>query len=164
MTELTELAEKIKSLLLGSGRKIAVAESLTAGQIQATIAAASGSSDYFAGGITAYNIDQKVRLLGIDRSHAHSVNCVSERVSKEMAIGVCKAFGTHIGIATTGYAEPCPHRQVEIPFAFIAIGINDQLRSLRVEIPELSRTEVQTKVAIIAIEALLEDVNSPDLQ
>ena len=99
--------------------RICVAESLTSGLLQSRIASVSGASDYFVGGITAYNIDQKVGLLGVDRAHATEVNCVSERVAIEMANGAIKMFGADIAVATTGYAEP--NDQVEIPFACFAI-------------------------------------------
>jgi nicotinamide-nucleotide amidase len=64
------------------------------------------SHSFFLGGITAYNIEQKVRLLGIDRAHAELVDCVSPRVPEEMAEGVSNMFQADIGLATTGYAEP----------------------------------------------------------
>src|SRR5688572_2412301 len=87
---------------------LAVAESLTAGQVQARVAAISGASNFFLGGITAYTLEQKAKHLGVDRVAAKRVNGVSAEVAEQMALGVCRLFGADVGVATTGYAEPAP--------------------------------------------------------
>ena len=85
----------LKELLLRAPRlTLAVAESLTAGQVQARIASVSGSSGYFLGGITAYTLEQKVRHLGVDRAAADPVDCVSAKVAEEMAAGAIRLFGS----------------------------------------------------------------------
>ena len=97
---------RLADILRRTETSIAVAESLTSGHLQANLGRVSGSSAYFLGGITAYNIAVKADLLGVDRTHAAEVDCVSQRVAREMAAGVQKLFSSDIGIATTGYAEP----------------------------------------------------------
>src|SRR5688500_7487656 len=91
-----EELERLKELMTHHALSLAAAESLTSGNIQARIGSISGASNFFAGGMTAYNIDQKVSLLGIDRAHAERVNCVSMVVAREMAEGVCNKFGTDV--------------------------------------------------------------------
>ena len=66
----------------------------------------SGSSTFFVGGVTAYDLERKVQILGIDRAHAEPVDCVSPRVAAEMAKGAARLFDADIAVATTGYAEP----------------------------------------------------------
>ena len=84
----TGVAAELKALLLAEPKlTLAVAESLTAGNVQAQIAGVSGASGYFLGGVTAYSIEEKVRLLGVNRAGAKKVNCVSARVAEEMARG-----------------------------------------------------------------------------
>ena len=101
----------LKRLMLGPPRlKLAVAESMTAGGLQALIAAESGASEFFVGGITAYTIDQKVRHLGVSRAEAAPVDCVSAEVAWQMARGACALFGADVAVATTGYAEPAAER------------------------------------------------------
>ncbi|MES1168551.1 MAG: CinA family protein, partial [Oleiharenicola lentus] len=114
-------AELKKLILRRPALTLAVAESLTAGRVQAQIAAVSGASDYFLGGITAYALEQKVKLLGVNRAHARTVDCVSQRVAVEMAVGAAKLFGADLAVATTGYAEPAPKRKVRTPHAWWAI-------------------------------------------
>ncbi len=152
----------LKELLLRAPRlTLAVAESLTAGQVQARIASVSGSSGYFLGGITAYTLEQKVRHLGVDRAAADPVDCVSAKVAEEMAAGAIRLFGSDLAAATTGYAEPNAARGVAAPFAWWALAWKQadgslQLRSGRVDCPGLARTAVQAAVADAVLVALVD--------
>ncbi|HEY4989296.1 MAG TPA: CinA family protein [Opitutaceae bacterium] len=152
---------ELKSLMLGPPPlRLAVAESLTSGRLQALIGSISGASDFFEGGVTAYSIDQKVRQLGVDRAEAEAVNSVSARVAEQMARGACALFRTDLAISTTGYAEAHPGFAVEVPFAWWALARRRAeggfaLRSGRVDCPGLSRTEVQERVAGEALDALV---------
>lgn len=91
--------DKLKKLNL----TVSTAESVTGGRLQAYFTMIAGSSDVFLGGITAYDIENKVSQLGVTREEAEKVNCVSESVAKEMACGAEKMFGAHVNISTTGY-------------------------------------------------------------
>lgn len=148
----------LKALLLGAPDrpKLAVAESLTGGRLQARITEISGASEFFLGGVTAYALEQKAVLLGVDREHAAAVNCVSARVAEEMARGVCRLFGADLGVATTGYAEPSPGQGVTAPLAWIAIAHRSVVwRVWRLECPGASRAEAQARVAAAAYEGLI---------
>lgn len=153
--------DTLKDLLLRDPSwTLAVAESLTCGQVQAAIGAISGASKFFAGGLTAYSLEQKIRHLGVERAVAEPVNSVSAQVAEQMARGVARLFGTDLGLATTGYAEPSPTAGVTMPFAWWAIYRGDggagSLRSGRVEFAEATeRVEVQTAMAAVAINELI---------
>jgi nicotinamide-nucleotide amidase len=146
-------ATEIKRLMLRAPKlSLAVAESLTAGNVQARVASVSGSSEYFRGGVTAYTIDQKVKLLGVDRGAAKKVNCVSAEIAEQMARGACALFDADVAVATTGYAEPSPGNGVAAPFAWWAVakrGARGKFsgRHGRIECPGEPRTEVQKIVA-----------------
>jgi nicotinamide-nucleotide amidase len=107
--------------MVARGLRLAAAESLTGGRLQALITAIPGASDYFVGGVVAYNLEQKVGLLGVDREHAVAVNCVSVRVAREMALGICRLMQADFGVATTGYASAAPEHGVTVPFGQIAV-------------------------------------------
>src|SRR5205809_1610359 len=87
---------------------LAVAESVTAGLLQAAFAAAENATAFFQGGITAYNTKQKYMHLHVDILHAVSCNCVSDAIASQMASGVSKSFLSNWGIGVTGYASPLP--------------------------------------------------------
>jgi nicotinamide-nucleotide amidase len=144
---------RLKQLMMRQPRlTLAVAESLTAGHVQARIAAVPGASNYFLGGVTAYNLEQKVKLLGVNRAHARRVNCVSQRVAAEMAHGVMEKFGADLAVATTGYAEPDRAAGVKAPMAWWAICQRRSngrlaLNSGTIEVPGAKRTEAQARIA-----------------
>jgi nicotinamide-nucleotide amidase len=153
---------ELKPLMLRRPRlTLAVAESLTAGHVQARIAAIPGASEFFLGGITAYSLAQKVRHLGVDRAAAMAVNCVSAAVAEQMACGALTLFGSDLAVATTGYAEPAPDRGVTAPLAWWALAWRKKggkilRRHGRVECPGAKRVEAQAIVAEVALAELTE--------
>lgn len=149
---MTNLANLKRLILRRPALTLAAAESLTGGHVQAQIASVSGSSEYFLGGVTAYSLEEKVKLLGVNRAHAKSVHCVSQRVAVEMAAGAVKLFDADITVATTGYAEPSPAQKVKVPQAWWAIchrhkGGAAEILSGFVEVPDADRVTVQARVA-----------------
>ncbi len=159
----TTISIELKELLLRQSRlTVAAAESLTCGRVQALLGSVSGSSDYFLGGITAYSLEQKVRHLGVDRAAAKRVNCVSAEVAEQMAQGACALFGSDLGVATTGYAEPSKAEGVSDPFAWWALAHRHHgrgkfvaVRSGRIECPGATRLDVQMMVAEAVITELV---------
>jgi nicotinamide-nucleotide amidase len=148
----------LRELMLREPRlALAVAESVTCGRLQARVGTASGASEFFSGGITAYTLDQKARHLGVERERAAAVDCVSREVAEQMARGACRLFGTRVGVATTGYAEPSPDRGVGEPFAWWAVEIGGAgTSSGRVDCPGATRVEAQERIAEAAYAALVE--------
>jgi nicotinamide-nucleotide amidase len=139
---------------------LAVAESITCGQLQARIGKLSGASEFFLGGITAYSLVQKVKHLGVNRTIAEAVNCVSSEVAEAMAEGVCKLFGSDVGCATTGYAEPSEANKINTPFAFWAVALRKTDGSFvtthgRVDLQGKDRAGAQLACAEAAEQALL---------
>ena len=145
----------LKSLFAGPPRlTLAVAESLTAGRVQARVSAESGASAFFLGGITAYTLESKVLQLGVDRLEAERSACVSAKISEQMALGVCRLFGSDVGVSTTGWAEPSVENHVDQPFAWWSVAHRNPvtgeilyLVSGRLDFPGASREQVQTGVA-----------------
>jgi PncC family amidohydrolase len=121
----------IKNQMLRDQQTIAVAESVTAGYLQAALASAENASMFFQGGISVYNLGQKARHLKIEPIHADSCNCVSPKVAEEMALEVTKLFSSHWGIAITGYATPMPECSIENPFAYYAISFGNRLLAVK---------------------------------
>ena len=119
--ELEQLVRDVGQLLREKGWTLCVAESVTVGRLQSLIGSVSGASDFFQGGITAYNLEQKVRHLGVARAEASASDCVSPIVCRQMGQGACALFDADLAIATTGYAEPDPDGKREHPFAYLSI-------------------------------------------
>jgi nicotinamide-nucleotide amidase len=89
-----------------AGRRIATAESCTAGLVAARLTDRPGSSDYVRGGVVAYSNDAKTELLGVDAALIEAHGAVSEPVAEAMAAGALRRFGADIAVATTGIAGP----------------------------------------------------------
>lgn len=146
-------AHEIQKLCLrGPVLTLAAAESLTGGRIQSAVTAVSGASGYFLGGITAYTLDQKAKLLGVKRAAAARTDCVSAEVAAQMARGAAALFGADLAVATTGYAEPSPANQVDDPFAYWALAHRVTARRWhtatgRIVCPGMTRTQTQDAVA-----------------
>ncbi|WP_128543480.1 competence/damage-inducible protein A [Larkinella soli] len=85
---------------------LATAESCTGGFVASQITKYSGSSKYFVGGIVSYSNTVKVSQLGVRPETLDQFGAVSEETVREMAEGVRKALGAHVGIATSGIAGP----------------------------------------------------------
>ncbi len=147
MLEPNTIAETLCCILEQCGQTIAVAESLTTGRVQAIVGSVSGASKVFIGGMTAYTLDQKVKHLGVDRAHAETVDSVSKQVAAEMARGASAFFGSSIGLATTGYAEPSRDAGIDYPFAYVAAEVLGRSWFWRVDGGLGTRTEVQCHVA-----------------
>jgi len=168
-TEVSFNGRELKDLLLRAPRlSLAAAESLTAGHIQALISATPGASDYFRGGVTAYNLEAKVSLLRVNRAAAALVNCVSASVAEQMAIGACELFGADVAVATTGYAEPSVEWAVSEPLAFWALARRREaasfsVRSGRIVCPGAKRIEAQqivARTALVELTAWLREVRA----
>ena len=89
-----------------AGRRIATAESCTAGMVAARLTDRPGSSDYVAGGVVAYSNEAKAQLLGVDPALIQAHGAVSEPVAEAMATGALQRFGADTAVATTGIAGP----------------------------------------------------------
>jgi competence/damage-inducible protein CinA-like protein len=96
--------DQVAALL--AGRRIATAESCTAGLLAARLTERPGSSAYVAGGVVAYANEAKIELLGVDTALLETHGAVSEPVAEAMADGALRRFGADTAIAITGIAGP----------------------------------------------------------
>ena len=104
MAEAAELLER----LIGSGRTLGTAESLTGGMLAAAVVEVPGASRAFRGSIIAYAPDLKSRLLDVDPDLIAEVGTVDAEVARQMAKGAQRALGVDVALATTGVAGPGP--------------------------------------------------------
>ena len=89
-----------------AGRRIATAESCTAGLLAARLTDRPGSSDYVMGGVVSYSNDAKAQLLGVDPALIENHGAVSEPVAEAMAAGALQRFNADTAVAITGIAGP----------------------------------------------------------
>ena len=100
-----EAIEEVIARLL-AGRRIAVAESCTAGLLAARLTERPGSSAHFNGGVVAYSDEAKSELLGVDPALIQEHGAVSPEVAEAMADGALERFAADIACSVTGIAGP----------------------------------------------------------
>ncbi len=100
------LAVNVGEHLLSRNWRIGVAESATGGLIGHLMTQVSGSSQYFWGGVIAYDNAVKMRLLGVREETLIRWGAVSAVVALEMAAGACRALGVEVAVSVTGIAGP----------------------------------------------------------
>ena len=155
----SKVIDEIKNRLIERNEKLSVAESVTAGYLQAALASASLALKFFEGGITTYNINQKVRHLKIDRSAGEACNCVSEQTANEMALGVCELFGTEWGISITGYATTVPESDFKL-FAWFSICYKGKVLLVeKIDLKNQKAEDAQVEYVNVIIEKLLGVLN-----
>ena len=99
-----ELAERLRILMTEKGRTVSTAESCTSGRIASTLTSVSGASDYFLGGLVAYQDDVKIKHLGVTAEMIAEHDVVSREVVEQMVRGACRMFGSDYALASSGYA------------------------------------------------------------
>jgi nicotinamide-nucleotide amidase len=134
------LLDKISFYLIDRNETISIAESVTSGFVQLAFSQMPNAEQFFRGGLTAYTLEEKVKLLGINQEEAESVNCVSMSITEAMALGVAEKFGTDWSIATTGYATPVLESGEEI-FAYYSISyLGEIVLSDKIELHPLTKS------------------------
>ena len=148
------LPEILSGLLARSGLRVATAESCTGGLVAKYLTDFPGSSDYFQGGVVAYDNAVKTRVLGVDENTLAARGAVSRQVAEEMALGVCSALGVDCALSTTGVAGPDGGSDDKpVGLVFVATAIEGA-----VEVEELRlfgrRGQIRERAALSALDQL----------
>lgn len=85
---------------------LATAESCTGGLVANTVVSVPGASEYFMGGIVAYDNRIKVSQLGVPEDILNSHGAVSEETAIAMAYSCRSLLNVDYAIATTGISGP----------------------------------------------------------
>lgn len=118
--------EYISHSLMTTGESISIAESVTSGCLQLAFSQMPNASLFYKGGITAFTLPEKVRLLNVDSEEANEYDSVSESIAQTMALNAAKLFKTDWAIATTGYCTPIRNSLYKI-FAYFSFSYKDEV-------------------------------------
>ena len=137
--------------LVGAGRTVATAESLTGGLVCAALTDVPGSSAVVRGAVVAYATELKARVLGVDPELLATGGAVQAEVARQMATGVCRALGADVGVATTGVAGPDPQDGRAVGTVFVAVAADG-----RVHVTELALSGDRGTIRARTVEAALD--------
>jgi len=97
---------RLSELLKNQRLTLAVAESCTGGLLSGSVTSVPGSSQYFRGGVIAYDNGVKRDILGVPADVLERCGAVSAPVVEAMAVGVAKLFGCGCAMSVSGVAGP----------------------------------------------------------
>ena len=148
------LASVVGVLLKRKGQTLSTAESCTGGMLGQMLTDVSGASEFFRGGIVAYDNTVKHALLGVDEALLNEHGAVSEPVARAMAEGCRARLGSDWAISVTGIAGPTGGTdQKPVGTVYIGLagpgGTEVQLRNLPGE-----RAQVRLRTAMAALNML----------
>lgn len=129
---LIEQAARVGAWLRQHQLTLAVAESCTGGLLGDALTDVPGSSDYFLGGVLAYNNRIKQQVLGVPAETLARHGAVSAPCAAEMAAGVRRLLGSDLALSVTGIAGPgggTPDKPVGLTWLHLAAA--DAQRSSR---------------------------------
>lgn len=116
-----DLAADVIAAARHAGISIGTAESLTGGRISQALTSVPGASAVFKGGVVAYGVEAKERLLKVPRSTLAQHGPVSHPVASAMARGARDALQADLVVSSTGVAGPDPHGDQPVGTVVIAV-------------------------------------------
>lgn len=129
MTESQEHVERIAAAAAERGRTVATAESLTSGLIASRLGAGPSASEWFRGGVVAYQEPVKFDVLGVPEGPVVTAEC-----AEQMARGVAKLLGADAAVAVTGVGGPDPDEGEEPGTVFVGIVVGEALTVHRLDL------------------------------
>jgi nicotinamide-nucleotide amidase len=157
---LFDLATRVGRRLHTVGRRMATAESCTAGWIAKVMTDVAGSSAWFECGYVTYSNAAKIRDLGVSQQTLDSYGAVSEQTVREMARGALRVSGADIAVAVSGIAGPdggVPGKPVgTVWFAISYERAGEVITDARRQLFERGREVVRRRSVEFALELVLQ--------
>ncbi|MBI9102571.1 MAG: CinA family protein [Spirochaetales bacterium] len=101
-----KFSESLFKKLKETGKTLAFAESITAGNLCAEMVQYAGASEILLGGIVAYSNSVKMQMLGVKNETLKTHGAVSEQTVREMVTGLHERIPADFCAAVSGIAGP----------------------------------------------------------
>lgn len=144
------IALEVHTLLQGSGKTIAIAESCTGGLLTSQLVEFPGSSDYLLQGLVTYANTAKEKILGVQGATLKQHGAVSIETAAEMALGVRASSDADFALSTTGIAGPDGGTE-EKPVGLVVIALADKQQCWVQAINLTIRTRTLVRVMSCAV-------------
>ena len=154
--------ETIASYLVQSlsrhDQTLAIAESLTGGEVQSMITSTPGASAVFLGGVVTYSDELKNRYLGValDTIEQHSV--VSKEVAYEMVDGLAKQTNADYALSFTGEAGPTSNSGRPVGTVYIGVKTPDGIEVIERVYPHQERNVIRMRASKDGLWALIQRI------
>jgi nicotinamide-nucleotide amidase len=129
-TEDLPMEAEVGRLLEARGWTLAIAESLTGGLAASRVVNVPGSSEWFKGGVVAYDSQVKFDVLDVPEGPV-----VSEEAAKAMAGGVRRLLKADVGLATTGVAGPAEQEGQPPGTVWLGVAVGDEVEARQLRLP-----------------------------
>jgi nicotinamide-nucleotide amidase len=143
-------ATRIAELAVQRGLTVAVAESLTGGQVSTALAAGPQASQWYRGAVVAYSTEVKHELLGVPTQevvHAEAASAMARR-TRELLLA-------DLVVALTGAGGPSEQDGREPGTVFLAVDADDHHRVVRLKFDSDDPQEVLASSTAAGLDALL---------
>jgi nicotinamide-nucleotide amidase len=145
-----ELQDVVIRLLGEKKKSLATAESITGGLVAQRLVQIAGASNWFRGGIVAYDSRVKVSMVDVPKEMIDRHSAVSPEVAQALAVGCRRRLGADIGVGTTGYAGPTAAEDQPVGLAYLGLAWDGGVLAVKVNWLG-TRTEIQSRTAKSAL-------------
>jgi nicotinamide-nucleotide amidase len=153
----TSMEQAVAALLVERGLSLGVAESLTGGLIASRLVGVPGASQWFRGGVVAYDSAVKHRVLEVPEGPV-----VTEAAAVAMARGAQRVLGAEVGLGITGVAGPDLQEDVAPGTVCAALALpGGAVPSRTLRLPG-DRERVRQYAAISAMDLLRRTLLTPE--
>jgi nicotinamide-nucleotide amidase len=121
---------EVGRLLDARGWTLAIAESLTGGLAASRVVNVPGSSEWFKGGVVAYDSQVKFDVLDVPEGPV-----VSEAAAKAMADGVRRLLRADVGLSTTGVAGPAEQERQPPGTVWLGVAVGAEVEARQLRLP-----------------------------
>ncbi len=120
MTTDSHRVERIAAAAQRRQLRLVTAESLTSGTVAVRLGAGPQASEWFGGGIIAYQGPVKFGLLGVEEGPV-----VTRQCAEQMAVGARRLLDADVAVACTGVGGPDPDEGKPAGTVVIAVSSDD---------------------------------------
>ncbi|PIQ93205.1 MAG: CinA family protein [Nitrospirae bacterium CG_4_10_14_0_8_um_filter_41_23] len=152
-----EVIERVHEIFKEKGLTLSAAESCTGGLISHLLTILPGASTFFNGGLVAYSIEFKKKILGVSSKTISRHGVVSKETAREMAEKIRALAKTDFSLSTTGNLGPDVLEDKEKGLIYTAVSKEGKTFSRELRLKG-NREQNKEEASLIALRFLIEIV------
>jgi len=152
-----EVIERVHEIFKEKGLTLSAAESCTGGLISHLLTILPCASTFFNGGLVAYSIEFKKKILGVSSKTISRHGVVSKETAREMAEKIRALAKTDFSLSTTGNLGPDVLEDKEKGLIYTAVSKEGKTFSRELRLKG-NREQNKEEASLIALRFLIEIV------